>query len=647
MKKLNKTFNISFQKLDQLIGLPPPIIYSKHGLHGPKTSLTNLQTSFTIQKRSHINTSSSQKKLTPSTSNFKLRHIKNEKPSNSSLTPSEKRRIFLAKCEDLKIPPVPQMEKRFYDYIERVSKNRVLILNEKHLGKASADVLGKILKTSFAFSRLELSKNNLGDEGIEVLTNYIQFNKSLIHIDLSSNDIKPEGAVLFFKMLEKHESVISLEFGSKDGLNKNKLGTIGSAPLREVLKNNLFLIFLSLTDCQIGPEGLGYISEGLISNRVLECLNLSHNFLTSKSLKNFFYSIKNSNITELVLSHNKIGNEGAKIIGKFFTEHFRTIKIKSLSLDNNEITHKGANQFFTGIVQNTSLGYLNLKNNPMTELAGSGIFYFIDENVALGYLNLSACKLRENGIDKLAEGLTKNRTIKTLVLKNNHMKDPGVVLLADILARHPTLLNLDLAKNQITSKGASVLFAKLKANTILYSLNLRDNQLKDDIAELIIDYTRSKGNLQVLKLEDNLITSRYLEKIAENLEKNKNKYRDIVSNDLRTHVKRLSLADFSTHKIKAQITLKAQEKEKIESRLQFHQDNVEEVRRNLKRKMDEVFKQAEETKKLSNKVSQELGELEYNIAIEKNRYQVVIGKIERDISAVDRELEEMQINCKK
>ena len=646
MKKLNKTFNISFQKLDQLIGLPPPIIYSKHGLHGPKTSLTNLQTSFTVQKRSHLNTSSTQPKLTASSSYLKLRHTQNPKPSNSSLTPTEKRRIFLAKCEDLKISPAPQMEKRFYDYIERVSKNRVLILNENHLGKASADVLGKILKTSFAFSRLELSKNNLGDEGIEVLTNYLKFNRSLIHIDLSSNDIKPEGAVVFFKMLEQHESVVSLEFGSKDGLNKNKLATTGTAPLREVLKNNSFLIFLSLSDCQIGPEGLGFISEGLITNKVLEHLNLARNFLTSKSLKNFFHSIKNSNISELVLSHNKIGNDGAKTIGKFFTEHYRTIRIKSLSIDNNEITHKGANQFFAGTVQNTSLGYLNMKNNPMTEQAGSGIFYFIDENVALGYLNLSACKLREAGVDKLAEGLTKNRTIKTLVLKNNHIKDQGVVCLADVLARHPTLLNLDLARNQVTSKGASVLFMKLKTNTILYSLNLRDNQLKDDIAELIIDYTRSKGNLQVLKLEDNLITTRYLEKIAVNLEKNKNNYRNTVSSFLRTQVKRLSLVDFSTHKIKAQITLKAQEKEKIQSRLQFHQDNVEEVRKDLKRKLDELLKQAEETKKVSNRVSQELGQLEYDAAIEKNRYKVAVGKIEWDIRAIDRELEDMQIHCK-
>lgn len=643
--KLNKTFNISFQRLDQLIGLPPPIIYSKHGLHGPKTSLTNLQTSFSIQKRSHLNTSNSQANLRPCSSTSKLKQYK-KLQNPSSLTPSEKRKIFLAKCEDLNIPPVPQMEKRFYEYIERVSKNRALVLNENHLGKASADILGKILKSSLAFSRLELSRNNLGDEGVEVLLKYLKYNKCLIHIDLSSNDIKPNGASLFFKMLETHESIISLEFGSKDGLNKNKVAIIGSASLRDVLNNNIFLTYLSLEDCQIGPEGLEYISEGLLNNKTLEYLNLSHNYLTGRSMKNFFYSIKNSNITDLVLSHNKIANDGSKAISQFFTLYFRAVKLKHLSLDNNEITHKGANQFFMGIVQNTSLSYLNMKNNPITEQGSSGIFYFIEENVSLGYLNLSSCILKENGIEKLAEGLSKNRILKTLILKNNHIKDKGVMFIADILASHPTLLNLDMTKNQITSKGASHLFTKLKTNTSLYSLNLRDNQLKDDIAELIIDCIRSKGNLQVLKLEENLITTRYLVKIAEILEKNRNKYKNVASIDLRKHVKRLSMKDYSTHKIRAQITIKEQEKIKIESRLQFHQDGVEEVRKNLNRKMEEILKQAEAVKNRNNSVTHELAELEFVMQGEKTKYDAIVAKIKWDLRNINDQIEEMESHCK-
>jgi Ran GTPase-activating protein (RanGAP) involved in mRNA processing and transport len=586
--------------------------------------------------------------LTPNTSftRFQVVKIPPDLKRNSPLTQSQKRQIFLAKCEDLGIAPVPQMEKRFYEYIERVIKDRVFMLNENHLGKVSAKVIGKILKTSSSFSQLLMAKNSLGDAGLSILIKYLKLNRSLIHVDFSSNDLKPEGAHSFFKFLKNNENIISVDLGSKDGLNKNKLGTFGAAPLREVLQFNKFLMFLVLPDCQIGSEGLSFIGEGLISNKTLQHLNLANNLLRGRSMRNFFYSLKDSNLVELVLSNNKLGNEGAEAIGDFFLLFYRYSKIRSLSLDSNEIGQIGSNKLLSGLVHNSTMNYLNLKHNPLGETANTGLFYYIDENIAVGYLNLSNCGLRESGCEKVAEGLHKNHTLKTLVLKNNHFKDEGIGFLSEALIINTALLNLDLAKNQITSKGAMVLFTALKKNEWLYSLNLMDNGIKDDAAEFIIEFTRNKGNLQILKLEENLITNRFLDKISKNLEKNRNNYRKNASSNLRRAVRNLSKKDYSTKKIFTQITIREQEKVSIASRLAYHRNNVEEIKRNLKSKYDEILAEARQVNQLYLKVSNEFAGLEYEITLEKRRYENRVNKLELDLRKIDGEIEHFEILCK-
>ena len=541
---------------------------------------------------------------------------------------------------------MPQMEKRFYEYIERVIKDRALLLNENHLGAASAKVIGKILKKCPKFSKLELSKNNLGDAGIKVLTQYLKMNSSLIHIDLSSNDIKPEGAHRFFLFIKKNQNIISIDLGSRDGLNKNKLSTFGSAPLREVLQVNKFLMFLSLPDCQIGNEGLNYISEGMAGNKTLAQLNLANNMLTGKSMRNFFYSLKDSSVSDLILSQNKLANEGAEVIGDFFILFYRVTKLKSLWLDCNNIGYKGSHKLLSGLVHNTSMSYINLKNNPLGDSPSTGLFYYLDENIAIGYVNVANCELRESGIEKVAEGLHKNHTLKTLIAKNNHIKDEGLGFISQALVLNSALLNLDLSKNQISSKGALNLFSALKKNACLYSLNLRDNVIKDDAAEYIIEFTRNKGNLQVLKLEENLITNRYLEKIMSNLEKNKNNYRKNASTNLRRAVRMLSKKDYSTKKIFTQITIREQEKVEIASRLVYHRKNVEEIKRNLKIKFEEIYKERQEVDQIYLKVSNELSTLEYEYALEKSRFENKVNKKEMELRRIDGEIEQMEFLCK-
>ena len=53
----------------------------------------------------------------------------------------------------------------------------------------------------------------------------------MIHIDLSSNDIQAEGACHLFDALLENSSIISVDLGSKEGLNRNRIGEVGTKSL--------------------------------------------------------------------------------------------------------------------------------------------------------------------------------------------------------------------------------------------------------------------------------------------------------------------------------------------------------------------------------------------------------------------------------
>lgn len=644
---MNKSFQLSLKKLDQIIGIPPPSVYTKkNSIHTGCISLSNLANSFTIQKKSDFARNKSSTLITPNTSYSKLRKFSFESLFNKTgngLSQEEKSQIYQAKCKDLSIPPVLQLERRFVDYLDRVIHSRTINLTDNRLGPITAEVLGKILKKNSNFSKLELSKNMLGDKGIIALIRQIKDNKSLIHISIGNNDIRADGANEFFKLLVSNESIISVDLSSTDGLNKNRIGMIGIAPIREVLMHNPFIRYLDLADSQIGNDAIMFITEGLRENRTLEYLSLAGNSFSGRAFKEFLQSAALSELYDLILSGNRLANEGAEFIGEFLagTSFVRT-KLKTLDVSNNDITYKGSSKIFSGITQNTSLVALNIENNPLSENAGNGLSYCLEENNTLQTINLSSCQLREAGIIKLCDALTKNRSLKTLIIKHNSLKDQGAFFISEALAMNTSLLNLDISYNQITKVGATHLFTSIKRNISLYSLVLTGNMLKDDFCQFMMDCIRHKSNFQVLKVNENQITTRFLKQIAQVLEKNKNLYRDFVAQTLKREIGEMAKRDFNTEKIHKAIDEKKREKVEMSKRLEVHKKTVEEIKANLDVKMAEIHEEYMAVHRIKDKVSEELGIIEYDLAMEKQRYERRIGKMHSDVVGINLEIENLQ-----
>jgi hypothetical protein len=60
----------------------------------------------------------------------------------------------------------------------------------------------------------------------------------------------------------------------------------------------------------LGNEGVVELSEGLLCNKSLIMLNLSHNEISALGVEVLVKTLKKTNITEIDLSRNTLGNTG-------------------------------------------------------------------------------------------------------------------------------------------------------------------------------------------------------------------------------------------------------------------------------------------------------------------------------------------------
>ena len=68
------------------------------------------------------------------------------------------KKLYQAKCADLKINQQPDQEKRFLDFCAKNVRNKKLVLRESSLGVQCVPVINAILRKQY-FTHLDLRKN--------------------------------------------------------------------------------------------------------------------------------------------------------------------------------------------------------------------------------------------------------------------------------------------------------------------------------------------------------------------------------------------------------------------------------------------------------------------------------------------------------
>lgn len=88
-------------------------------------------------------------------------------------------------------------------------------------------------------------------------------------------------------------------------------------------------------------------------NISLISLNLSKNDITSIGIEDLKEALLNTNILEIDLSKNPLGNSGIRFLSKFLSK--KLCKITKINLSNCEITGEGSVTLFRSLASNQSV----------------------------------------------------------------------------------------------------------------------------------------------------------------------------------------------------------------------------------------------------------------------------------------------------
>ncbi|XP_036418008.1 NACHT, LRR and PYD domains-containing protein 12-like [Colossoma macropomum] len=263
-----------------------------------------------------------------------------------------------------------------------------------------------------------------------------------------------------------------------------------------------------LHDCSITEEGCAALVSALKSNP--------------------------SHLKELILSYNKPGESGVKLLSDLLKDPY--CKLQTLELFGCSITEEDCAALVSALKSNPShLRELNLNYNKPGD---SGVQLLCDllkdPYCKLQTLQLPGCSITEEDCAALVSALKSNPShLRELNLNYNKPGDSGVKLLCDLL-NDPRckLQNLQLEFCSITEEGCAALVSALKLNrSHLRELNLNYSKPGESGVKLLSDLLQDpRCKLEKLQLEFCSITEEGCAALVSALKSNTSHLRELNLN---------------------------------------------------------------------------------------------------------------------
>ncbi|XP_074662310.1 dynein regulatory complex subunit 5-like [Tubulanus polymorphus] len=178
-------------------------------------------------------------------------------------------------------------------------------------------------------------------------------------------------------------------------------------------------------------------------------------------------------LVELDLSHNMIGDRGARAIGKFLNNRSKLVK---LDISDNQIRAQGAQAIAHALMKNTTLTSLNVRLNRLADEGGAAICRALLKNSTLVEINLGSNEMTEPTAAMLSQVVGKNSTLTTLDLSCNRLGPDGGKQLQEDMADNKTIVHMDLRLTECGQESEYIINQRLSANRDL----ARERELDDD-----------------------------------------------------------------------------------------------------------------------------------------------------------------------
>jgi len=275
---------------------------------------------------------------------------------------------------------------------------------------------------SKGITRLLLGNNIVGNGGAEAIAAAIN-NPScpLTTWYIAGNEIDAKGIKPICQALAKNTQVDQL------WLKRNPLLPAGALEVSWLLKQNQTLTVLDLVNCGILDDGIKALMDGLRSNRAMKHVYLGTNGITAKGavhVSEFLQDTKKkTSLHTLYLSCNRLGDEGARILGEGLR---KDNSLQRLGLAANRIRAKGLKAIADAV-----------RNHPTLK------------KLDVGYV----------------------KAVKAVAELGNRIEDDGAKILAELIKTNETLRSIDCIHNRITERGLTFLRESLEKNSSLTSLD--------------------------------------------------------------------------------------------------------------------------------------------------------------------------------
>jgi NACHT/LRR/PYD domain-containing protein 3 len=208
----------------------------------------------------------------------------------------------------------------------------------------------------------------------------------------------------------------------------------------------------------------------------LRTLKLSLNDINSEeAMERLRGALGVSNLRELDLSYNPIGNAGMKVLAPALSG---ASTLEALDLTACEFTHIGAQPLFQILQRNQRLRTLVLDRNVLDGRRLKVLREFVANINGLCTLSMNHCHLGEEGAFHLSQGIIKSKRLKTLLLSGNELGDAGLASFAEYLGYSSfSLEHLDLSSNAISDEGTLTFAKYLSGNQHLLTVNFQRNEI--------------------------------------------------------------------------------------------------------------------------------------------------------------------------
>lgn len=173
---------------------------------------------------------------------------------------------------------------------------------------------------------------------------------------------------------------------------------------------------------------------------------------------------------------------------------------RSLSLESNRITSRGASTLATALLNSTTLSELWLFGNQISDVGVQHLATALTTNTTLRKLGLASNNITNAGVVHLAEMFKKNTTLVMLGLAMNRIGNQGVHMLASALVQpHAALEVLTLDRNELVSDSSvDYLVSLIKQNRSLKELWVNDCSLSSAGKRKLRELTTSRHNVKLV-----------------------------------------------------------------------------------------------------------------------------------------------------